>query len=131
MEAFFELFKANIKNDRVSNAILESLDVLINGGLFQPEEKLLEMEDDIPILHELVKKEMFKSKDTKKLIAGIKVYVMFPYFCYKLTTQMHGIIKCHSYVEFPSEQEDFAVCGDLPCASISIGSCALHAGAVS
>ncbi len=71
--ALMRVFEKNIKNDRVSNPLMEALDNLLSGGVFQTDEA-----EVIPIaqkLHALVKREVFKSKDPKKLGLALKVYV--------------------------------------------------------
>jgi hypothetical protein len=75
MDVFMSVFEKNMKKDRVSNSILNTLDVLIAGGVFETvgfEDRIVSL---INKLFELIRKELFKSKDAKKLISGIKVYV--------------------------------------------------------
>ncbi|KAJ3219334.1 hypothetical protein HK099_004731 [Clydaea vesicula] len=78
-----EIFSRNLKIDRISIPLLETLDVLSNAEVFQNlfqvdmMEQLTYSVNIIERLIELVLKVLFKSKDTKKLIIGIKVLSSF------------------------------------------------------
>jgi tubulin-specific chaperone D len=68
-ESILNIFQENIQNDRVSIPLLETLDLLISSGFLDPSFP----DQLIKALFDTLKKEVLKSKNTKKLIAAIKV----------------------------------------------------------
>ena len=73
LESMRNVFAENIGNDRVSIPILETLDLYLSFGF------LSGINDGGPVreIFNMVKKEVFKSKNTKKLLVGIKVLTGF------------------------------------------------------
>lgn len=71
MESLLNVFGLNIKNDRVSNSLLETLYVLFCGGAF--EDSCPSFLDQLDVLYTLIKREVLKSKDVKKLTSAIQV----------------------------------------------------------
>ncbi len=76
MDCCVKLLEMNLKHDRVSNAILESVKIVVNGGVL---DRLGEADDQelgqrlVTRVFGAVKKELFKSKDVKKLTSGIQI----------------------------------------------------------
>lgn len=73
--ALLEIFESNIKVDRVTLPLLEVFDILFSANVFAD----LEINDLAPLadrLYKLISKEMFKSKDPRKLSGGIKMYFL-------------------------------------------------------
>jgi hypothetical protein len=63
------LFNANLGNERISIPLIETLDICFSNGYF------IELVDPTILkdLFNILKKELFKSKNTKKLLVGIRV----------------------------------------------------------
>ncbi len=71
VEAYLNVFASNLRNDRVSNSLLETMYVLMSGGVFDG--SCAAFLDQIDTLFPLFKKEVYKSKDVKKLMSVIRV----------------------------------------------------------
>lgn len=70
------LLEQNRQNHRVSNAILESMKILILAGILDKFSGNSELsQNTFSLLFQAIKKELFKSKDTKKVSAGIQITV--------------------------------------------------------
>ncbi|KAI8822570.1 armadillo-type protein [Fimicolochytrium jonesii] len=72
--ALLQVFKTYHRQDRVSISILETIDLLFGCGAFA---RYTSGEAYFKELLALTKKEVFKSRDVKKLLAGIKVLCGF------------------------------------------------------
>lgn len=68
-----DVFKDNLGLDRVSIPLLETLDIYLSLGFLSA----VSDEQTVAEVFNLVKKEVFKSKNTKKLLVGIKVFTGF------------------------------------------------------
>lgn len=71
MQSFLDVLSINIKHDRVSNSLLELFYVLLSGGAFDESANEFFVQTDMLFL--LIKKEVLKSKDVKKLSSAIQM----------------------------------------------------------
>ncbi|KND02583.1 uncharacterized protein SPPG_03041 [Spizellomyces punctatus DAOM BR117] len=71
--ALLEVFRQYQRRDRVSKPLLDVIDLLFGSGAMARYYNVQFYQD----LYDLVKKEVFKSKDVKKLLSGIKVFCGF------------------------------------------------------
>ncbi|TPX61395.1 hypothetical protein SpCBS45565_g07278 [Spizellomyces sp. 'palustris'] len=71
--ALLEVFRQYQRHDRVSKPLLDVIDLLFGSGAIARFYNAQFYQE----LYDLVKKEVFKSKDVKKLLSGIKVFCGF------------------------------------------------------
>lgn len=71
--AIREVFEANQGVERITIPLMETLDIYLSQGY------LVAVTDCVPVkaIFNLLKKEVFKTKNTKKLLVGIKVFAGF------------------------------------------------------
>lgn len=74
LEAIRDVFMENVGNDRVSIPLLETLDIYLSLGFIST---VTDKAGVVADIFNCVKKEVFKSKNTKKLLVGIKVFTGF------------------------------------------------------
>ena len=77
-DSMLNIFEANRKNDRVSIAVMSAIENFISCGLLEKLQAMTEEMEEITDriftrLVALVKNELLKSKETKKLTLGIKM----------------------------------------------------------
>ena len=77
LETLRDVFQDYAGVDRVSVPLLETLDIYLSLGYLSQVIKDLEILEIVNQIFNLTKKEVFKSKNTKKLHVGIKVFTGF------------------------------------------------------
>jgi hypothetical protein len=70
--ALLEIFESHLKDDRITLPLLEVFDVLFSANVFMDLEGV-ELVSFAKRLYHLVFKELFKSRDPKKLQGGVKL----------------------------------------------------------